>query len=391
MYQSIRFVFITAVSFVFFSCANNQNNKTEMNSTSDSAVAATLPGAATFDSTIDGKKVQLAFIANKNGLKAAVTNYGARMVGLLVPDKNGVPTDVCIGFDKINDYASAPERYFGAIVGRFGNRIAKGKFTLDGNEYQLALNNGVNALHGGPKGFHSVMWDMVQPDSSSVVLTYVAADGEEGYPGKLTVKVEYRITDADEVVMNYEISTDKKTVVNVTNHNYWNLNGEGSGTINDHELMIKATKYTPVDSTLIPTGIAPVAGTPFDFTTAAKIGSRVDADDTQLKYGKGYDHNYVLDKGITAQPELIVTVKGDKSGIAMDVLTTEPGVQFYGGNFMGGKNTLKNGTKDDFRTAFCLETQHFPDSPNQPTFPTTVLEPGKLYKSSTVQRFYVVK
>lgn len=391
MYQSIRFVYATAISLVFFSCANNQNNKTDMNSTTDSAVAATLPGTATFDSTIDGKKVQLAYIANKNGIKAAVTNYGARMVGLLVPDKNGVPTDVCIGFDNIKDYASATERYFGAIVGRFGNRIAKGKFTLDGKEYQLPLNNGVNSLHGGPKGFHSVMWDMVQPDSSSVVLTYVAADGEEGYPGKLTVKVEYRITDADEVVMNYEISTDKKTVVNVTNHNYWNLNGEGSGTINDHELMIKATKYTPVDSTLIPTGIEPVAGSPFDFTTAATIGSRVDAENTQLKYGKGYDHNYVLDKGITAQPELIVTVKGDKSGIAMDVLTTEPGVQFYGGNFMGGKNTLKNGTKDDFRTAFCLETQHFPDSPNQPTFPTTVLEPGKVYKSSTVQRFYIVK
>lgn len=391
MCQSIRFVFITAISFVFFSCANNQNNKTEMNSTADSAVAATLPGAATFDSTIDGKKVQLAFISNKNGIKAAVTNYGARMVGLLVPDKNGVPTDVCIGFDNINDYAGAAERYFGSVVGRFGNRIAKGKFTLDGKEYQLALNNGVNTLHGGPKGFHSVMWDMVQPDSSSVVLTYVAADGEEGYPGKLTVKVEYRITDADEVVMNYEISTDKKTVVNVTNHNYWNLNGEGSGTINDHELMIKATKYTPVDSTLIPTGIETVIGTPFDFTTAAKIGSRIDADNTQLKYGKGYDHNYVLDKGITAQPELIVTVKADKSGIAMDVLTTEPGVQFYGGNFMNSLHILKSGAKDDFRTAFCLETQHFPDSPNQPSFPSTVLEPGTTYKSSTVHKFYIVK
>ena len=243
-------------------------------------------------------------------------------------------------------------------------------------------------MHGGRTGFQSRVWDAVQPDSQTVVLTYVSADGEEGYPGKLTTIVTYKLTDDNELHMSYEITTDKKTVVNVTNHNYWNLNGEGSGTINNHELMIKATKYTEVDSTLIPTIISAVTGTPFDFTSFHKVGERVETDNMQLKYGKGYDHNFVLDKGITTNPELVVTIKGDLSGIAMDILTTEPAVQFYGGNFMAAKHTLKSGTKDDFRTAFCLETQHYPDSPNQPSFPTTVLEPGKKYVSTTVHKFY---
>lgn len=363
-----------------------------MNTDTTTAIGgAALPAREKFDTVIDGKQNSLYFLTNKNNFRAAVTNYGARMVGFLVPDKDGKLTDIVVGFDNVKDYVKAEERYFGVIVGRFGNRIAKGKFTLDGKTYQLDLNNGANTLHGGRTGFHSRMWDAVQTDSQTVVFTYVSKDGEEGYPGTLTTKATYKLTDDNELRIDYEITTDKKTITNITNHNYWNLNGEGSGTINNHDLMIKATKYTPVDSTLIPTGIETVANTPFDFTASHKIGERIETDNTQLKYGKGYDHNFVLDKGMTAAPELITTVKGDVSGIVMDISTTEPAIQFYGGNFMQSKHTLKSGAKDDFRTALCLETQHFPDSPNQPSFPTTVLEPGKKYVSTTVHKFYINK
>jgi aldose 1-epimerase len=376
------------ISITFFACTNGTSNIKKNNK--DSAIMS-LPNAAAFDTVLVGKTVSLFYIKNKNGLSAAITNYGARVVGLLAPDNAGTFKDIVIGFNNINDYINAGERYFGAVVGRYGNRIAKGKFTLDGKTYQLDLNNGVNTLHGGRKGFHSVVWDMKQLDSSSVELKYTSPDGEEGYSGNLTVKMIYRFTDENELVMSYEVASDKRTVMNITNHNFWNLNSEGSGTINNHELMVKASKYTPVDSTLIPTGIETVTGTPFDFTRFKKIGERVEVNNTQLSYGKGYDHNFVLDKGITKKPELIATIKGDVSGIAMDILTTEPGLQFYGGNFMKGLNLLKTGTKDDFRTAFCLETQHFPDSPNQPSFPTTIIEPGVTYTSITVHKFHVTK
>jgi aldose 1-epimerase len=387
-------ILLTATAGIFFVSCNNKKSTEKSTMSADTTTAAgsaTLPAREKFDTVIDGKQNSLYFLSNKNNFRAAVTNYGARMVGFLVPDKDGNLMDIVVGFDNAKDYVKAEERYFGVIVGRFGNRIAKGKFTLDGKTYQLDLNNGVNTLHGGRTGFHSRMWDAVQTDSQTVVFTYVSKDGEEGYPGTLTTKATYKLTDDNELRIDYEITTDKKTVTNITNHNYWNLNGEGSGTINNHDLMVKATKYTPVDSTLIPTGIEAVANTPFDFTTSHKIGERIEADNIQLKYGKGYDHNYLLDKGITAAPELIATVKGDVSGIAMDISTTEPGIQFYGGNFMQSKHILKSGAKDDFRTALCLETQHFPDSPNQPSFPTTVLEPGKKYVSTTVHKFYINK
>jgi aldose 1-epimerase len=377
-------VALIIVSAVITSCNNNAEKK----KTANAQTLIALPAKEKFDTVIDGKAVSLFYLKSKN-LTAAVTNYGARMVGFLVPDKNNKPVDVVIGYGSIKDFLSADEAYFGAIVGRYGNRIANGKFSLDGKTYQLDQNNGVNSLHGGRTGFHKRVWDAVQPDSQTLILTYVSKDGEEGYPGNVTTKVTYKLTNDNELKMDYEITTDKKTIVNVTNHNYWNLNGEGSGTINNHELMVKAAKYTPVDSTLIPTGIEAVANTPFDFTSSHKIAERVDADNIQIKYGKGYDHNFVLDKGITAVPELIAVITGDLSGVRMEILTTEPGVQFYGGNFMEGKNVLKNGAKDEFRTAFCLETQHFPDSPNQPTFPTTVLEPGKKYTSSTVHKFFI--
>lgn len=346
-----------------------------------------LPAKENFVSTIKGKETSLFHLRNENNVYCAITNYGARVVSFLVPDKNDNLVDIVVGFSSITDYVNADCPYYGAIIGRYGNRIAKGKFTLDGKIYQLDLNNGENALHGGNTGFHNRVWDAVQKDDQTVELIYISKDGEEGYPGEMTTKLIYSLTNENELKIEYEFSTDKKTIANITNHNFWNLNGEGSGTINKHELKIKATKFTPIDSSSIPTGIEPVANSPFDFTQFHSIGERIEEDHEQLKNGRGYDHNFVLDKGITPSPEPIAIVKGDSSGIMMEVLTTEPGVQVYTGNFMEGKDIFKSGAKDDFRTAFCLETQHFPDSPNQPFFPTTVIEPGKIYRSTTVHRF----
>jgi aldose 1-epimerase len=277
-------------------------------------------------------------------------------------------------------------------VGRYGNRIAKGKFRLGGKEYSLATNNAPNHLHGGKKGFGAVVWDAKKLNDQSLELDYLSKDGEEGYPGNLHAKVVYTLTDSNELRIDYEATTDKATVLNLTNHSYFNLNGQGSGTINNHLLQVNADNCTPVDSTLIPTGkIEPVAGTALDFRQAATIGSRIGADNLQLKYGKGYDHNFVLNPNKGAGLNAAATVVGDQSGIQMDVSTMEPGIQFYGGNFMAGGNTIKGGKKDDYRTAFCLETQHYPDSPNEPSFPSTVLEPGKVYKTQTVYTFSVKK
>jgi aldose 1-epimerase len=305
----------------------------------------------------------------------------------LVHDKSNAIRDVVIGFDKLKHFIQSEEPFFGAVVGRYGNRIAKGRFTLDGQNYQLDINNGVNSLHGGRTGFHNRVWKVIDADSSSITLSYLSVDGEEGYPGSVTTSITYSLTEDNELKMEYTITTDKATVVNVTNHNFWNLNGEGSGTINNHQLMIAAEQYLEVDSTLIPTGTVKVENTPFDFRTYHAIGKRLSIKNPQLEYGIGYDHNYVLDKGLTQQPDLVASVKGDQSGIQMDVYTTEPGMQFYGGNVMKGKHTLKSGARDEFQTAFCLETQHFPDSPNQPEFPSTVLTPGSVYKSSTIYKF----
>lgn len=384
-----------AISFMFTAagCNNNTTEKTTVTE-NDSVTTTTtmLPSAAGFQQTIDNKKTGLYILKNSNGMQAAITNFGGRLVSLLVPDKDGKLTDVVIGFDSVQQYQASTEPYFGATIGRYGNRIAKGKFTLDGKQYSLATNNGTNTLHGGKKGFQYVVWDAKQTGDSVLELTYLAKDMEEGYPGNLQVKVIYTLTKANELKLDYEATTDKKTVVNLTNHAFFNLNGQGSGTINNHVLMIHADSYTPVDSTLIPTGKnEPVANTPFDFRSPTMIGKNVDANDTQIKNGKGYDHNFVLNenKGTGLNTAAIVT--GDKTGIVMEVLTQEPGIQFYGGNFMHSKNKMKDGGMDDFRTAFCLETQHFPDSPNQPAFPSTVLEPGKTYKTSSVYRFSIKK
>ncbi len=373
----------------FAGCNTNPSGQSEAGGSNDSVPR--LPARKSFQETVDGKPVDLYFLNNKNGVQAAITNYGGRLVGLLVPDKDGVPRDVVVGFDSLEGFITSTEPYFGATIGRYGNRIAGGRFSLDGKEYQLFLNNGPNTLHGGKKGFQAVVWDARQPSDSTLELNYLSKDMEEGFPGNLNVKVVYTLTGNNELKIDYTARTDKKTVVNLTNHAFFNLNGEGSGLILNHELVINASRYTPVDSTLIPLGrLESVAGTPFDFRKPMRIGARIGQDNAQLKYGKGYDHNYVLDRSADSL-RFAGSVLGDESGILMEIFTMEPGLQFYSGNFMAGKNTFKSGAKDELRTAFALETQHFPDSPNQPDFPTTVLNPGDTYHTTSVYRFSVKK
>ncbi len=344
-----------------------------------------------FSKIINGKKVSSYEIGNGQ-MTVHFTNYGARIVGLWIADKNGVITDVVVGFKNIEDYLKSTEVYFGATIGRYGNRIAEGKFTIDDVDYQIPLNNGQNALHGGNKGFHDVLWDVEQPDEKTLVFTYLSKDGEEGFPGNLSTKVTYSVTDNNEIKMEYEASTDKKTPVNLTNHAFFNLNGEGSGEILNHSVQIFADKFNPVDSTLIPTGqLQTVKNTPFDFNSPKTIGERIGDDYEQLKFGKGYDHNFVLNGKMENGLRHAATVRGDKSGIKMEIFTQEPGMQFYSGNFMQGKNTFKSGSSDDFRTAFAMETQHFPDSPNQPSFPNTILSPGEKYHTISIYKFSIEK
>jgi aldose 1-epimerase len=343
-----------------------------------------LAPASKFNDTLNGKQVNIYYVKNKD-IKAAITNYGARVVNLLVPDKNGKMTDISIGFDSFKGFYHSTEPYFGAIIGRYGNRIARGKFMLGGVEYMLSLNNGPNTLHGGLGGFHNQVWDATQLSDSTLVLNYLSKDGEMGFPGNMNVKVIYTLTSNREMKIEYKATTDKNTVCNLTNHTFFNLNG--GGTINDHKLMINAVLYTPVDSTLIPLGKnVPVKGTPFDFSQPRAIGARINDINTQLKYGRGYDHNFVIG-GTKKNVQFAAEVNGDKSGIIMQIFSSEPGLQFYSGNFMQGKNNLKRGSKDDFRTAFCLEPQHFPDSPNQPVFPSTILEVGKVYETVSIYKF----
>jgi len=377
------------VSF-FVSCNNSGQTQTGKLLSTDSVQNINqLPTRSGFIDTINGKPTDLYILKNSSGTTLAITNYGGRFVSLLVPDKNGRLRDVVVGFKTLEEFINSTEAYFGATIGRVGNRIAKGKFSIDGKEYTLFTNNGPNTLHGGKKGFQAVVWDAQQSNDSTLILSYLSKDGEEGFPGNLDVKVTYALNQRNQVTINYEATTDKKTVVNLTNHAFFNLNGEGSGTINDHLLQINADAYTPVDATLIPTGkIEPVAGTPFDFTKPLTIGARLDTTgNTQLRYGKGYDHNFVLRSTAIGGLHPAATIVGNQSGIVLEVATTEPGLQFYGGNFMQSQNTFKGGSKDDFRTAFCLETQHFPDAPNQPSFQNILLAPGNTYRSSSVYKF----
>ncbi|MHC8947752.1 aldose epimerase family protein [Sphingobacterium hungaricum] len=370
------------------SCQNTE--KKQQTSTQDSISSVSALDSASFSETIDGKAANLYTIKNSSGAEVHLTNFGARIVGLLVPDKDGKLTDVVLGFNKASSYNNPEEPYFGTIVGPFGNRIAKGKFTLDGKTYTLPTNNGLNTLHGGFKGVHFANWEAKEVTPQKVTFAYTLPDGNEGYPGNISMEVTYSFNDKNELTIDYKATSDKNTHLNLTNHAYFNLNGEGSGTILDHELKLFANEYTPVDSTLIPTGeLAPVKGTPFDFTKAKTIGLNIDDQDQQLTYGKGYDHNFVLDKTVVEGLNHAVTISGDKSGIVMDIYTAEPGIQFYSGNFMGDKVTLKNGVKDSFRTGFCLEPQHFPDTPNQTKFPSTLVKAGDTYSTKSVYKFSV--
>lgn len=341
-----------------------------------------------FEKTVNGKPVELYTLKN-NGITATITNYGGRLVNLIVPDKDGMPTDVIVGPGTLQQFMDSKEPYFGATIGRFGNRIAKGRFRLDGKGYSIPINNRQNSLHGGRNGFQSVVWDAKQPNDSVLVLTYLSKDGEEGFPGNLNVEVTYSLKRDTSMQIDYQATTDKPTVVNLTSHGFYNLNGYASRSIANHKLYINASYYIPVDSTLIPLGkIEAVAATPFDFTTPHTIGDLIhDTANVQLRNGAGYDHNYVLDNYKNGSMQRAVEVSGDKSGISLTIYTKEPGIQFYSGNFMQSLNIMKGGMKDGLRTAFALEPQHFPDSPNQPQFPSTVLRPGTVYHTTSVYRF----
>jgi aldose 1-epimerase len=341
-----------------------------------------------FGATKDGIKVDKYTLTNGKGASAEIITYGGIMTALNVPDRDGNFDDVLLGFDSVAGYeANSP--YFGAIIGRYGNRIAKGKFTLDGKEYTLAVNDGENSLHGGIKGFDKVVWSAVPSAcnrEASLTLAYISKDGEEGYPGTLKVIVKYSLTVDNELVMEYEATTDKPTVLNLTNHNYYNLAGQGNGDVLSHELMVDAFGITPVDEGLIPTGeILKVYG-PFDFSSPKAIGKDINSDDQQMIYGGGYDHNFVLNKH-NKKMTLAATVFEPTTGRFMEVWTEEPGLQFYSGNFLDGSFAGKEGKVYKKRYAFCLETQHFPDSPNKPQFPSTVLRPGEVYKTKTVYKF----
>jgi aldose 1-epimerase len=346
-----------------------------------------LPKQADFQQTVKGHTVDLYYL-KAEGIQVAITNYGARIVSLLVKNKEGEWVDVVIGFDSLKAYLETDEIYHGTIAGRYANRIARGTFSLNNQTFHLPINNGVNHLHGGPDGFHNAVWNVEKANESVIELSYLSKDREEGYPGNLTIRVVYTL-EANALRIDFNATSDQDTVINVTNHSYFNLNGQGSGSIEKHQLQINASSFTAIDETLIPTGeLMPVTNTPFDFTIPKSIGLQINEKHPQIQYGQGYDHNFVLDK---KENELSQAAKavGDQTGITLEVLTTEPGVQLYTGNFMKGANRIKQGFRDEYRSGFCLETQHFPDSPNHPHFPSTILKAGDRFTSTTIFRFTI--
>jgi aldose 1-epimerase len=363
-------------------------------------LAAVVPGSTkekfgiakrSFGKTSSGQEADLYVLTNRTGMEVSITNYGATIVSLTVPDRSGKIEDVVLGYDNVSEY-EAGKAYFGGTIGRYANRIGRGKFRLDGKTDDLPKNDGPNTLHGGILGFNKRMWTAKESSGKEFLAleySYVSEDGEEGFPGCLTAKVTFKLpNDRNELWITYSAETDKETVVNLTNHSYFNLAGQGNGTILGHELVIYADQFTPVDKTLIPTGeLRGVRNTPFDFTHPALIGTRIEESDEQLKFGGGYDHNWVLNK--TAgddSPQLAVRVTEPQNGRTLEVLTTEPGLQFYSGNFLDGTVHGKRGKAYEYRSALCLETQHFPDSPNHPNFPSTILQRGKTYRSTTIFR-----
>lgn len=357
--------------------------------TAEAASGGRKPVKELFGKLADGTKVYRWSLEN-GGTRLKVLSWGGVVQCLEIPDRHGRYSNVSLGFDNIDDYV-AKTPYFGALIGRYGNRIAKGQFTLDGTSYQLSVNDGVNSLHGGTKGFDKRIWDVEGFTSGSDVglhLYYTSVDGEMGYPGTLKTKVTYTLNKHGDWRIDYEATTDKATVLNLTSHVYWNLAGEGSGTIENHELTIAAGRYTPTDTGLIPTGeLAKVSGTPFDFRKTKTIGRDIRAAHVQQVQAKGYDHNWVLDKGITAKPEHVATLRDPDSGRTLKIATDQPGLQFYSGNFLDGTLTGTGGHTYRQGDALCLETQHFPDSPNHANFPSTVLRPGQTYRTSTIHTF----
>ena len=389
MYSKLFFIASIIVALIFVGC-KNQSQK----SVSEQELNKSEPSSKLNESTFRGNhdSIQLFTIKNKNKLSATFTNYGQRLVELIIPDKNGDLADVVLGFYTLDGYLSASENYFGSMVGRYGNRIAKGKFSIGTENYILATNNGENHLHGGAKGFNDEIWKAVQVAENKLEFSRLSPHMEEGYPGNLNVKVTYTLTNENELLIEYAATTDKPTAVNLTHHSFFNLKGEGEGTINNHILTINAAGFTPVNSTLIPTGVIDnVTGTPFDFTQPKGIGRDLNVENEQLKNGFGYDHNFVLNEVPKNQEGLTFAarVEEPESGRVMEIYTNEPGLQFYGGNFLDGKTIGKSGKPYDYRGAFCLETQHFPDSPNQPNFPNTILNPGEVYKSICIYKFSV--
>ena len=354
------------------------------------ALAQATVTKSSFGKTAAGENVDLYVLRNVNGMETKITNFGGIVVSLTAPDRNGAFADVVLGFNDLESYLTKNNPYFGALIGRYGNRIGKGRFKLNGVEYKLAVNNGENHLHGGIKGFDKVIWtgrEMKTKDGPAVVLTYVSKDGEEGYPGNLRVRVIYTLTNKNELKIDYSATTDKATVLNLTHHSYFNFHGEGNGDILDHRVTINANRFVPTDAGSIPTGeLRRVMGTPFDFLKATAIGARINDDEEQLKLGNGYDHTWVIN-GRPGTLRLAATASEPTSGRRMEVWTTEPGMQFYTGNFLDGSLTGKAGKPYPRRSGFCFETQHYPDSPNKPSFPTTTLRPGATYRSTTIYRF----
>lgn len=382
---------LLSLAAVSVQCKNDKKMDTEKVATDEKALVTI--AKSEYGTTAKGEKVESYKLKNQNGMEVDIITFGGRITDLKVPNKEGVSENVVIGFSSLAQYEK-PNPFFGALIGRFGNRIAKGKFSLDGKEYQLAINNAPNALHGGPEGYFNVVWkadEVKSGETASLKLSYLSKDMEEGYPGNLKVTVTYTLTNDNQLEVLYEATTDKKTVVNLTQHSYFNLSGDFTKTILDHELTLNADKLVPVDATLIPTGkLDDVAGTPFDFRKPKLIGKDIAVKNEQLERGKGYDHCWVLnnpEKGKT----IIAKVYHAASGRVMEMTTDEPGVQFYSGNFLDGTLPMPKGGTFAHRTGLCLETEHYPDSPNQKNFPTTVLNPGENYKTKTTFKFSVQK
>ena len=366
-----------APTLTLLSCSTSDKNNKPMTGITEQAWGA-LP---------TGETISLYTFRNEKGIEATISNFGGRLVTLKVPDRDGKFEDIVLGYDSLEPYTK-PNPFFGTLVGRYANRIANGEFTLNGKKYTLLKNNGPNSLHGGAQGFDKKAWQAeISKDGHSLQLTYLSKDGEEGYPGNLTSVVTYSLGNDNGLTIDYAATTDADTVLNLTNHSYFNLAGHGNGNILDHQLTINADKFTPVNANLIPTGVLQnVGGTPFDFRQSTAIGARIDSSDQQMQYGKGYDHNFVLN-GSGESASLAARITDPHSGRVMEVLTTQPGVQLYTANHIEGQIKGKGGAIYHFRGAYCFETQHFPDSPNQPTFPTTVLKPGEKFHQTTIFRF----